>query len=116
MSSEKIFPPISIERAEAFFWKAQYFEALRELTKANRGIRRLKARCDWLQEHSRLLNSEQKDTDKNLHDELAKFYETNVSSILQDGYFDKTLGQQIKRTASILADILLDNTPRKKDQ
>jgi len=33
-----------IARTEGNYWKAQFFEASRELTKANKGIRRLKAK------------------------------------------------------------------------
>lgn len=33
-------------RVSANFWKLKYFEAMIELRKANKGIRRLRARCE----------------------------------------------------------------------
>lgn len=45
--TDRDLPPIA--RTEANLWKAKYFEAMRELTRANKGIRRLKAKCDRLQ-------------------------------------------------------------------
>ena len=35
-------------RTQANLWKAKYFEAIQELAKANKGIRRLKRRIDRL--------------------------------------------------------------------
>lgn len=40
--------PAPIERKEDNYWRAQYFQALRELTNANKGIRRLKIKYDRL--------------------------------------------------------------------
>lgn len=39
VSSDRELPPVC--RSEANFWKAEYFKAMKELTKANKGIRRL---------------------------------------------------------------------------
>ena len=40
--------PDPIAKTEVNYWRAQYFQALRELTNANKGIRRLKTKCDRL--------------------------------------------------------------------
>lgn len=42
--TDQDLPPIA--RTEANYWKAQYFQALRELAKANKGIRRLNNRLN----------------------------------------------------------------------
>jgi len=39
-----------IYRTQANYWKAQYFQARTELTKANKGLRRLRRRLDRLDE------------------------------------------------------------------
>ncbi len=39
-------PPI--QRTQANYWQAKYFQAYQELVNANRGIRRLKRRLDKL--------------------------------------------------------------------
>jgi len=37
-----------IHRTQANYWKAQYFQARTELTKANKGLRKLRRRLDKL--------------------------------------------------------------------
>lgn len=41
-----------IDRVEANYWQAKYFEAQRELTKANKGLRRLRAKLDYWRDDS----------------------------------------------------------------
>jgi hypothetical protein len=38
-----------IRRVSSNFWKAKYFECMREIAKANTGIRRLRAKLDRAQ-------------------------------------------------------------------
>jgi hypothetical protein len=38
-------------RTQANFWKAKYFESYKELVNANKGLRRLKRRTEYLQGH-----------------------------------------------------------------
>jgi len=41
---EKNLPPIALSQAN--YWKSMYFAAYKELVKANKGIRRLRAKLD----------------------------------------------------------------------
>jgi len=43
-----------IMRTEGNYWRAQFFQASRELTKANKGIRRLKAKITRLEAQNNL--------------------------------------------------------------
>lgn len=47
-------PPTN--RVEANYWKCKYFESIRELTNANKGINRLRKKLDFVKSNSKTNN------------------------------------------------------------